>query len=172
MSAIRLSISNTNTFTLCGLAFHQVLKMVSSARYDIGKSRKTRKMGASGHPERLKFRKTMLRDVPMSCFLEKWAVGESRSLKIWKTGFRGVPKPKKSEKQVFGESRSFKIWKNKLSGSPETYLSLIKLQTYGNQNNPRRQEGVSKLYLRHTLTFICGKGFTGQQYLLICSFHS
>ena len=26
MSAIRLSISNTNTFTLCGLAFHQVLK--------------------------------------------------------------------------------------------------------------------------------------------------
>ena len=29
------------------------------------------KNGASGHPERLKFRKTMFRDVPTSCFLEK-----------------------------------------------------------------------------------------------------
>ena len=27
--------------------------------------------GASGHPERLKFRKIMFRDVPTSCFLEK-----------------------------------------------------------------------------------------------------
>ena len=30
-----------------------------------------RKNGASGHPERLKFRKTMFRDAPTSCFLEK-----------------------------------------------------------------------------------------------------
>ena len=29
------------------------------------------KNGASGHPERLKFRKTMFRDALTSCFLEK-----------------------------------------------------------------------------------------------------
>ena len=60
----------------------------------------------------------------------------SKSRKI---SFRGVPKLEKSEKQVFGESRSSKNLKNRFSGSPETYLSL-KLQTYGNQNNPKRQE--------------------------------
>ena len=71
MSAIRLSISNTNTFTLWGLAFHQVLKngiIVSSRHWEISENGKN---GASGHPERLKFRKTMFRDVPTSCFLEK-----------------------------------------------------------------------------------------------------
>ena len=71
MSVIRLSISNTNTFTLWGLAFHQVLKngiIVSSRHWEISENEKN---GASGPPERLKFRKTMLRDAPMSCFLEK-----------------------------------------------------------------------------------------------------
>ena len=71
MSAIRLSISNTNTFTLWGLAFHQVLKngiIVSSRHWEISENGKN---GASGHPERLKFRKTMFRDAPTSCFLEK-----------------------------------------------------------------------------------------------------
>lgn len=71
MSAIRLPIGNTNTFTLWGLAFHQVLKKwyhrLVSALGNLGK----RKNGASGHPERLKFRKIMFRDVPTSCFLEK-----------------------------------------------------------------------------------------------------
>ena len=38
-----------------------------SALGNLGK----RKNGVSGHPERLKFRKIMFRDVPTSCFLEK-----------------------------------------------------------------------------------------------------
>ena len=47
--------------------------------------------------------------------------------------------------------RSLEILKNKLSGSPEIRLSL-KLQTYGNQNNPKRQEGAPKFYLlTHTI---------------------
>ena len=82
MSAIRLSINKTNTFTLWGLAFHQVLKngiIVSSRHWEISENGKN---GASGHPERLKFRKTMFRD---------------------------APKLEKSEKQVFGESRNIFI---------------------------------------------------------------
>ena len=53
---------------------------------------------------------------------------------------RGVPKPQNLKKEAFGESRNSKNLKNRFSGGPETYLSL-KLQTYGNQNNPKRQEG-------------------------------
>ena len=69
MSAIRLSINNTDTFTLWGVAFHQVLKngIIVPALGNLGK----RENGASGHPERLKFRKIMFRDAPTSCFLEK-----------------------------------------------------------------------------------------------------
>ena len=75
-------------------------------RFACKRRAKNGKSRASGHPERLKFGKTMFRDAPTSCFLWKWTVGESRSLKIlknklsgspearkiWKTGFRGVPK--------------------------------------------------------------------------------
>ena len=71
MSAIRLSISNTNTFTLWGACISPSIKKwyhrLVSALGNLGK----RKNGASGHPERLKFRKIMFRDVPTSCFLEK-----------------------------------------------------------------------------------------------------
>ena len=104
-------------------------------------SQKFRKNCASGHPERLKFRKIRFRDAPTSCFLWKWTVGGPRSSKnlknklsgspearkIWKIHFRGIPKHQNFEKQAFGESRSLKILRNKLSGHPETYLSLIKL---------------------------------------------
>ena len=68
---------------------------------------------ASGHPERVKFGKTVFRDAPTSCFLWKWTVGESRSLKIsenklsgspearkiWKAGSRGAPKHENNEKR-------------------------------------------------------------------------
>ena len=63
MSAIRLSISNTNTFTLWGLAFHQVLKngiIVSSRHWE---SRKT----------------------------EKWGFGASRKVEIQKNNVSGCP---------------------------------------------------------------------------------
>ena len=73
-------------------------------------------------------------------FLKNEPSGSPEASKSEKISFRGVPKLEKSEKQVFGESRSSKNLKNRFSGSPETYLSL-KLQTYGNQNNPKRQEG-------------------------------
>ena len=72
-------------------------------------------------------------------FLKNEPSGSPEASKSEKISFRGVPKLKKSEKQVFGESRNSKNLKNRFSGSPETYLSL-KLQTYGNQNNPKRQE--------------------------------
>ena len=45
----------------------------------------------------------------------------------------GSPEASKSEKQTFGESRN-------------TFI------TYGNQNNPKRQEGAPKFYLlTHTI---------------------
>ena len=45
----------------------------------------------------------------------------------------GCPEASKSEKQTFGESRN-------------TFI------TYGNQNNPKRQEGAPKFYfLTHTI---------------------
>ena len=40
--------------------------IVSSRHWEISENGKN---GASGHPERLKFRKTMFRDAPTSCFL-------------------------------------------------------------------------------------------------------
>ena len=56
-----------------------------------------------------------------------------RSLEILKKSFRGVPKPQNLGKQAFGESRN-------------TFI------TYGNQNNPKRQEGAPKFYLlTHTI---------------------
>ena len=56
-----------------------------------------------------------------------------RSLEILKNKLSGCPEASKSEKQTFGESRN-------------TFI------TYGNQNNPKRQEDAPKFYLLiHTL---------------------
>ena len=97
--------------------------------------------------------KTAFRLQAMSEKWGKWSFGASRKVEIRKNNVsgcpdelffvkmnrRGAPKPQNFGKQAFGESRSSKNLKNRFSGSPETYLSL-KLQTYGNQNNPKRQE--------------------------------
>ena len=56
-----------------------------------------------------------------------------RSFEILKNKLSGSPEASKSEKQTFGESRN-------------TFI------TYGNQNNPKRQEGAPKFYLlTHTI---------------------
>ena len=81
-----------------------------------------------------------------------------------KIGLRGIPRDRNSEKQCFGIPRRVVFLENEPSGSPETYLSLIKLQTYENQNRPKRQEGASKFYfLTYIQTFIREKRFTRQQ---------
>ena len=117
--------------TACRSCFF--IKNCKKQRFAYKRRAKNGESGASGHPERLKFGKTMFRDAPTTCFWRKWTVGESRSLKIsrnklsgspearkiWKTSFRGVPKPQNFKKQAFGEPRSSKNLKNKLSGSPE-----------------------------------------------------
>ena len=63
MSAIRLSISNTNTFTLCGLAFHQVLKWYHRLVTTLGNLGKR----------------------------EKWGFGASRKVEIQKNNASGCP---------------------------------------------------------------------------------
>ena len=56
-----------------------------------------------------------------------------RSFEILKNKLSGSPEASESEKQTFGESRN-------------TFI------TYGNQNNPKRQEGAPKFYfLTHTI---------------------
>lgn len=62
--------------------------------------------GASGHPERLKFGKTMFRDAPTTCFWRKWTVGGSRSLKISRNKLSGSPEARK-------------IWKNGPRDAPK-----------------------------------------------------
>ena len=65
--------------------------------------------------------------------LENKLSGCPEASKSWKTNFRDAPKPQNLEKQAFGESRN-------------TFI------TYGNQNNPKRQEGAPKFYLlTHTI---------------------
>ena len=84
MSAIRLSISNTNTFTLWGLAFHQVLKwyhrlvttlgnLGKREKWGFGASRKVeiQKNNASGCPDEWFFVKMSRRGVPNPQNLKK-----------------------------------------------------------------------------------------------------
>ena len=102
--------------------------------------RKTEKVGLRGIPKGWNSEKQCFGMSRRVVFLKNELSGSPEASEFEKISFRGVPKLKKSEKQVFGESRSSKNLKNRFSGSPETYLSL-KLQTYWNQNNPKRQEG-------------------------------
>ena len=85
MSAIRLSISNTNTFTLWGLAFHQVLKngiIVSSRHWEISENGKKWGFGAS---RKVEIQKNNVSGCPDEWFFVKM----SR---------RGVPKPQNLKK--------------------------------------------------------------------------
>ena len=84
MSVIRLSISNTNTFTLWGLAFHQVLKMVSSSRLGIGNLGKREKWGF-GASRKVEIQKNNVSGCPDELFFVKM-------------NRRGVPKPQNLKK--------------------------------------------------------------------------
>ena len=66
MSAIRLSISNTNTFTLWGLAFHQVLKngIIVSSLGNLGK----RETWGFGAPRKVEIQKNNVSGCPDELF--------------------------------------------------------------------------------------------------------
>ena len=73
-----------------GAAFHQVLKMASSARPGIGKSQKTGKMGLRGIPKGWNSEKQCFGMPWQVVFLKNEPSGSPEARKTWKTSRRGA----------------------------------------------------------------------------------